>query len=941
MKNILIDTCSWQDLLSNEESKLLPYLQHWAENDIIRIFTHEEVLTEWNNNKEKDRERYKGLINTEYNHTQKFFRRKNLNIPISLDSDFKIVDNQIEIIDNLLDNATVIRTSTEIKAICGDKSIARKAPFHNNLDSTKDAYIVFATLDYFTKNLQPLFFVSSNKNDFGDPDNLDRMLHPEIIEDYSEIHVEYYSDIGRLVNDLKRELPSNVFPAKAHRTKIEESLIKIDTSKHEMDQLHEYLNLLFRELKFLPPHLWINNAPLKTNSNSYPYYSLFTIYLDNDNLFNLFESIEILTDNKLKFLDEELFNGVDKLEDKTKFIFNCLTNNLVNYISHRTKRANKVSLTISKKHDCNCPKCNLKKLNFPLLFDSLGKYDSSPEDLIELGYVHYKIGNFESATKVLEQVTEQRIFESKKMLGFISQYNLSKLYIFLKNNVFEINRRDELLQKLKSINLGQLSSILQSQEYKKIFKWIREEKFYSTYNNELSLLKDKIVEQYYSSLNKGYSSNSHVQKLVNEYAELVCFLNENNLIYDKFNEFLELHKIFVEGLFASHGIEETHYSRLSSFSDWLLRHLIYYSDAEHLVKTFRRYKLKKLKYGGVLDEGLSFYELINNFFDYDVKLKELYNKICDNENRTFRDYYNKLFSNILTLMALCNLEKKFINDFVPRLIHFLQNEEFVRPHKLKYLRLFIERKGNLINISNLKKFFLASIEISKCHEEAILESLVNQIKLRNSKIRLSKVKFSRIVNLAFEECALCSKSHLNTTIIPIAQIIQNQNYLEQITQRLNNRLEENFDFNLYYHSRIYEVIEHRDDFFEKSLIACIPKTIQKGTLDIYTSKENQINESLNDLINLCFKEDRTFPPKYLKQVKNLNHYYAWLLDMQNFDYKNFEPEWIAEYVTRFYYKKIASSKETKMALDNYLKDNVDRFVERYYLDIYLRKAWDV
>ena len=63
--------------------------------------------------------------------------------------------------------------------------------------------------------------------------------------------------------------------------------------------------------------------------------------------------------------------------------------------------------------------------------------------------------------------------------------------------------------------------------------------------------------------------------------------------------------------------------------------------------------------------------------------------------------------------------------------------------------------------------------------------------------------------------------------------------------------------------------------------------------------------------------------------------------MQNFDYKNFEPEWIAEYVTRFYYKKIASSKETKMALDNYLKDNVDRFVERYYLDIYLRKAWDV
>ena len=120
----MIDTCSWQDLLSNEESKLLPYLQHWAENDIIRIFTHEEVLTEWNNNKEKDRERYKGLINTEYNHTQKFFRRKNLNIPISLDSDFKIVDNQIEIIDNLLDNATVIIATLPQSTPIPVKSIA-------------------------------------------------------------------------------------------------------------------------------------------------------------------------------------------------------------------------------------------------------------------------------------------------------------------------------------------------------------------------------------------------------------------------------------------------------------------------------------------------------------------------------------------------------------------------------------------------------------------------------------------------------------------------------------------------------------------------------------------------------------------------------------------------------------------------------------------------
>jgi len=55
MKNVLIDTCSWIDLLTEDTNNLLPHLEFWINNECINIISHEIIIEEWNKHKIKQK----------------------------------------------------------------------------------------------------------------------------------------------------------------------------------------------------------------------------------------------------------------------------------------------------------------------------------------------------------------------------------------------------------------------------------------------------------------------------------------------------------------------------------------------------------------------------------------------------------------------------------------------------------------------------------------------------------------------------------------------------------------------------------------------------------------------------------------------------------------------------------------------------------------------
>ena len=941
MINILIDTCSWQNLLTDKtENRLLYDLQKLCNNNHVKIITHEIIIKEWNRNKIIEKENLSKSIRAKFRNAKEVYQNQLFDAPLILNPDLKHIDKQVEAIDLLLENAVKLITSDKVKAICSDKSLNQKAPYHNKKTSTADAYIIYSALDYFQKSKKTFCFVSDNKNDFADLNSNDRKIHPDILELHNDCEIDYYVKIDRAISDFRKIFHLNIpVTVDDKYSKIYSGKFLIDTSKNILDQVYDYLKIMFKEFTYVPVNLLLANPPFKTHLNStYPYYSLFTLHIEDTELFELFEGL-ISSDKREIIVNAENFANHNKeSSDKLKYILRTFQNNLIYHIAHKNSNNQEIEIKLKETDNCNCAKCSFRRLNLFKFFNSIRNYDETPCDLIEQGYLFYKMGNYVEAVNVYELAYKISRENDNFSLAFIAKYNLSKLSSFVGNFWNEIPNRDELLKKLKKISVIRLLPEHKTLENQAIIEWVANEKFFTTYRNKIQETTQKIIERYYSSLNKGRGSNSFVWTLINDYSECISFLETNKIIYDQFSEFYQLNKVFTEGILASHAIKRPHNSRLLSFSDWILRQLIFNGEAEHILKTANRYKIKQIEYSSE-DGDNSFKSLATNFFTYDPRLWKEYKKNQIYRIRVFEDYYNRLYSNVLTLLALCDLDNKFINDLIPNLMKFHQKEEVINWHKIKYLRLFLSRKGDIITLKNLRLFFKQSLYIGKTHEEGIIETISEIVISRNSSIIVTQKDFNQILNLAFDECNICSKRHASTIVIPFLRVLANKQFKIKLQKKLLDNLTSNFNFDLYYRARIYDLIPNDRNLFKLAIKESVPMKIIKRP-SVFIFDESPINRKLNDLINLCFKNNVNLNQEPFLKVKMLSPYYNWLIDMNNFNYKLFKVEWITEYSTKFYYNRMANCTKLKVAIEIYLANNIDNLIEKYYLDIYVRRAWD-
>ncbi|WP_438426227.1 hypothetical protein [Aquimarina macrocephali] len=939
MKNILIDTCSLIDLLSEDKNKLLPHLVFWKNNNCLNFVTHQIIIEEWNKHKNKQRKRFEDSLRTKYKHTVEIGKKEKLLIPEFLQPDIQNIDHQIKTIDELLNNSILLETSDDIKIFCSDRTISKKAPFHNKLDSTKDAYIIFSALKYFTELEQDVLFISANKDDFGSPEDLESKIHPEIIETYTQINVQYINDIGRAINNLKQELSISLLPEEINSTsvtKVEDEVV-IDKTKPLLEQLYDYVSIRHKEIKFYPISLFINHYPLKTNS--YSYYSTFNLNTDNEELIELFKSVEISDDNEISIADEKFYNGVENYEAKIKAILLGLSSNLIFNISSKKSRE-RLPIRYSKVKNCECPKCSFSKFKFSECFKSLDSYTNSKKDLQESSYLNYQIGNYlfavEKQKKALFEYNKKRLNTSY----FIGQFNLSKLSIFVRNNYFGENSQNELVKELKAIDLAYVETNKSSNENKKLIKHLRENTFYTDARNKIQETSNKLIDQYYSSLNGSWSSNNDVWILINEFAKLKSFLVDNYIVYDKFKEFQDVFSTFIEGLFASHAIADKHHSRLENFDDWLITNLLQYGNPEIIDKYYKRYKLKKIRYKKTSSNGDSFSELIDNFFS-NVNLRKSLIENCESNNRRFWEYYNRVFKNLLTLVSISDFNQTFINSFSKQLVGYLEKENFIDSQSFEQINLFLYRCGENIDKESIHRFFNLGINKPFYHNSEFYDSLLNIIEKKKERISITEKQFQTIKNIAFEECSLCKKNHRNSIIIPLYLMIGNSDFKKAIGNIIIEKLQESFSFNLFYQATLFELIPLDKNMLNKAIEMSLPKSKQVSFKSIFSGIDDKRFDRLNSILNLCFKFDIDTTTEQFESFKDLGSYYTWLIDMDNFNYDLFETEWVGEYATKFYYRKIHNNRFVKEKLDSIIKNKFDSSLERDYLNIYVRRTWDV
>jgi hypothetical protein len=945
---ILIDTCSWINLLDHKEiNPQLEKLNFWIEQGLVQILVPELIIKEWNEHKEDEKQ---GIINhwkNVQNHVK--IAAKNIgNIPFSnykLELDF--IDNQFEIIDNIIHSSPhQITTTDDIKKILPDKLInPKKAPFHHKADSMKDAFIYFSTLEYCkSKQINEIYFISDNPNDFGKPlkekKGETKTLHPDLLIDFPEIDIIYYGIIRYGINELSKNLPDPPNLKISPNNSDYSDFIQIDRNKPIFEQLIEFISKIQKETKFVPLHLLTNHYPFKKNIHAHTYHSIFTLNTDNEELINIFKSFEVTDDNSINILDINSFDNILNIKEKLKQLLIFLTRNLIFNIQESRGRET-INTRYNDKKNCTCPKCNFNKLKFEDTFQSLKNYDiENIGDRLELSYVHYKIGNYLTAVENLKIVYEKAINSNLYTTAFIAKHNLRRLTNFVRNNYWGAHEQKGLIQELRAIDLQESSRDLTSVENIKLIEWIRDNRFYTESRDKIQTTVSKILDHYHSYIYGGWSSNSNVWNLINEFAQIVGFLNLDYIVYDKFREFNDLCNNFFEGIFASHAIIGNNNSRLETFDDWIMTQLLVYGEADRINKLYRRYKLKTIVYEKTSVNGDSFIELTDNFFTCNSSLKVAFSKNCEQSNKSFWEYYNKIFCNLITLNSICNFSADYYNSFSEKLLNYLDSEEYLQSSSINHIITLLDRVGIHLSDDNLKRFFHLAIKNTKYHEEVFFESLADISIKRNKRYKINDSQYAEIINMAFENCVKCQSRHSKTIIVPIYNLIQNDNFRNELNILIRKNLAEKFSFDFFYLATLFNIIELNETFLDQGLDEYNPTKNESSPKYLLPAKEENRHQRLNKTLNICFKFDiPTNNGKFFK-FKGLDPYYDWLLDMDNFDYNLFEPSWISEYPTKYYYRKIGTNKKSEEALVHYLRNNLDDKVERVFTNIFIRRKWE-
>jgi len=73
--------------------------------------------------------------------------------------------------------------------------------------------------------------------------------------------------------------------------------------------------------------------------------------------------------------------------------------------------------------------------------------------------------------------------------------------------------------------------------------------------------------------------------------------------------------------------------------------------------------------------------------------------------------------------------------------------------------------------------------------------------------------------------------------------------------------------------------------------------------------------------------------KRFEKFKFIHPYYDWLLNIDTFNYENFDPEWVLINQIKYYYRRMSKSHNLKTALVNHLEKEPHTGIEKFLIKI--------
>ena len=773
------------------------------------------------------------------------------------------------------------------------------------LDKDFNAFLEYRknnNLDY-----SRFIFASTFKNDTHIQTECDKKSTDEIEVDYwcwdkllecisDELLLKYYYDFIRTITQYYNDKSDE-------RKKLKEKLQNLPM----IDKIH-FLTNRFYPLKVLKQDSILNFYPFDENLNPKhsQYINRYTLKLTNDEIAE-----------SLKQWNHELLNNPSyKILD----IFSFFSNNLILNISGIRVKEFSINPIVPQ---CSCLLCTFDNLDLKLLDERINSNNinylknESIQNQLENAYINYRTLNLSDAynqiKQILDSVKNEKDEEKKKITEFICKSNLQNLYWFCTNTKF-IGDSQRILEELTEPNLyNYLFDENIDEQVRTQLEYISNGKFIKSISYKI----DKSLIEIRKHVDANRNVQFHIDELIYHLGYIYSFIKKNYLFYDLFDDFKVLVEKSIDGIFASFSVQKN-IPKIRRFdlmlgsymeikiNDFIINLCIFHCDTKNLIRAFKRYDIKKLPVNPK--------KIINTAINL-CKSPELFDKYSrGNEYRSIFRNFESVFENLLFLISACEDSPK-INDLFSIAINLLDHSK--SRFTLLGFRHFLAEKKKFINYENLITLLRIVITDYK-HEEKLFKDIIW--------IHKKEYPKEKITDSSFIDIVIESKSKNSLFYI---WFIVSSKIKDEIQEIIINSLQENFNFTHYIDCSIYKIIPH------EQLLANAYEYLQKAKNKGLYEKvgKSYITDDYNDfnyLIQLVYSFEIKVPKQFVESFEQHSDYHKFLLSPDEFDYSNFDIEWLFVFQHKSYWERFKKIEKLKMAVREKLNKNFSNELAEVY-----------
>ncbi len=909
---ILIDTANWKKLVSKiEVEKNLSILLYLSTSGQVKFLLPVSLKDEWEKHKKIE------MDNLERSVTNQLRSMKLLNSSddkelLRKEAALRLLETQIELIDEIFSQSIPVPESGKaINLIHAHQRTAkdqerskRLPPFQNKQDSYNDAITIFTTLDYLDQNgIADLFFLSENHTDFGSPLNPENEIHPGIASTYPSVTIHYFSKIPNFLSALEHAGLKLQEHTRVLGKRVRNDIV-LDRLQPLVVQLYEYIEKRFREFYVLPKHLYTEHYPF-CKGQTIIRHAPFTLYTDNEDLYELLE----------KPFDHA---GLpEDLEEKRQAIILHLWNNQLYQVSKEFV-TNAVSLKPGNtdKAECTCLLCLYKRFDFAAIIEKLDNPEipEKAENIARLAFIQYVMGKHLDAVKSLKALEAKG--EISQQMKYLVKSNLKRLAWLLDYYDEQTQDVKELAAPLLSIDLLQEHDLLENTYNKEVLEWLHESKFYNEIMYEVRQCTTEIRDLYNS---KSSGNHEATRELLEWFEGLSDFIHQNGIMLNLGGFQEPLASTFIEGICASIKCNSHLSGRFVGLSNRFVEVVLLNIHPEIIYKYANRYKIKKIP---AVEALTGFHKKWRLLFLQFPTIQAYH--LANDSNKMFSERYERILYTTMAVFSLVETTDAELNEFCSFVIQLFKEQKMFHEYKAVSAILFlIDKNKKNLSTETIKGFTELWLTSPGMRSPRLLNLIADIVDEREEKIDLTEDQFKQATDYFFSISETNKTNDGWDSICELFRVLSSEEQKKVITEYALNKLQSNFNAGDYYEAIMYGVIQPTDELntlylqFVEDIVSMKPRE------QFWWNDEFFHDRRVDQFFNYYFKFKISIPDHLRKLLKEFDPYYDWLLDMEDFDYKNFNPKWLQNYFSYYFKQEYRNSKRLKEFLQPYIKDNFD------------------